>query len=341
MEIVAGLSLQGIKPRVWDSASEYYLQDLKAVMISYADFHKMPNRRRWAMEQGIHKYLGIPEGVQVYLDNGAFYFVTREGETPVKEYEEFVEQAKPDWFPIPQDFIPTPKMSRDDQERCFYRTMEMNLNYQHGSYVPVIHISNFLEDYVDQMKKHQPLLNKPYIALGGIVPNLLRATKAMPYKKILESLHHVRKEFKSQKLHVFGIGGTATLHLAALLNIDSVDSSGWRNRAARGMIQLPGTGERIVAPLGKWRGRAVNQEEEKKLKECLCPACQKYGLDGLKASKVEGFCNRATHNLWILIEEARLIQEHKTKGTYKDWYKEHLDNTTYRPLIAQLVEISL
>lgn len=341
MQIVAGLSLQGIKPRVWDSASEYYLQDLKAVMISYADFHKMPNRRRWAMEQGIHKYLGIPKGVQVYLDNGAFYFVTREGETQVKEYEEFVEQAKPDWFPIPQDFIPTPKMSRDEQERCFYRTMEMNLNYQHGSFVPVIHISNFLEDYVDQIKKYPTLLNKSYIALGGIVPNLLRARKAMPYKKLLESIHHVRDEFKTQKLHIFGIGGTATLHLAALLNINSVDSSGWRNRAARGMIQLPGTGERVVAALGNWRGRAVNREEEKKLKECLCPACQKYGLAGLKASKVEGFCNRATHNLWTLIEEAKLIEKHRTNGTYKDWYKEHLDNTVYRPLIAQLVELFL
>lgn len=341
MQIVAGLSLQGIKPRVWDSASEYYLQDLKAVMISYADFHKMPNRRRWAMEQGIHKYLGIPKGVKVYLDNGAFYFVTREGETPVKEYEEFVEQAKPDWFPIPQDFIPTPKMSRYEQERCFYRTMEMNLNYQHGSFVPVIHISNFLEDYVDQIKKYPTLLNKSYIALGGIVPNLLRARKAMPYKKLLESIHHVRDEFKTQKLHIFGIGGTATLHLAALLNINSVDSSGWRNRAARGMIQLPGTGERVVAALGNWRGRAVNREEEKKLKECLCPACQKYGLAGLKASKVEGFCNRATHNLWTLIEEAKLIEKHRTNGTYKDWYKEHLDNTVYRPLIAQLVELFL
>jgi queuine/archaeosine tRNA-ribosyltransferase len=293
------------------------------------------------MEQGIHKYLGISKKVKVYLDNGAFYFIKRDGETPVKEYEEFVTRAKPDWFPIPQDFIPTPKMSRDEQEKCFFRTMDMNLNYQRGDYVPVIHISNFLEDYVDKLKQQKSLSEKPNIALGGIVPNLLRATKAMPYKKIIESLHHVREEFQDKQLHVFGIGGTATLHLAALLNIDSVDSSGWRNRAARGMIQLPGTGERIIAPLGKWRGREVNQEEEKKLKKCRCPACKIYGLDGLKASKIEGFCNRATHNLWTLIEEARLIEKYKNQGTYKDWYKRHLENTTYRPLIDQVIEMSL
>ncbi|MBN3951881.1 MAG: hypothetical protein HWQ38_37640 [Nostoc sp. NMS7] len=219
--------------------------------------------------------------------------------------------------------------------------MERNLNYQQGSYIPVIHISNFLEYYVDEIKKYKTLLDKPYIALGGIVPNLLRATKAMPYKKVLESIHHLREEFKPQKLHVFGIGGTATLHLAALLGIDSVDSSGWRNPAARGMIQLPGTGERIVADLGKWKGRRVSQEEEKRLQECTCPACYKYGLDGLKANGSYGFWNRATHNLWILLNEAELIKEHLDNKTYKDWYKGHLDNTTYRPLIEQVVEMCL
>jgi queuine/archaeosine tRNA-ribosyltransferase len=107
------------------------------------------------------------------------------------------------------------------------------------------------------------------------------------------------------------------------------------------MIQLPGTGERIVADLGNWRGRRVSQEEEKILKQCPCSACCKYGLDGLKANGGYGFWNRATHNLWVLLNEAELIKEHLNNKTYKDWYKEHLDNTTYRPLIDKLVEISL
>lgn len=311
-------------------------------MVSYADFHQMPKRRKEAMEKGLHESLNIPKKVKIYLDNGAFYFLNRDGETPVEEYEKFVIKSQPDWFPIPQDFIPTPKMSLEEQEKCFFRTMERNLNYQHNSYIPVIHVSNFLQDYVEQLQKHERLLEKPYIALGGIVPNLLRATKAMPYKKILDNLYQVRQEFKNQKLHVFGIGGTATLHLAALLGIDSVDSSGWRNRAARGMIQLPGTGERIIADnLGKWRGRKVSEKEEQKLKKCLCPACKKYGLEGLKANGGYGFYNRATHNLWILLKEAKLIEKHLNEKTYRSWYIKHLDNTTYRPLIKQAVEISL
>ena len=34
------------------------------------------------------------------------------------------------------------------------------------------------------------------------------------------------------------------------MGADSVDSSGWRNRAPRGIMQLPGSGDRMVAELG-------------------------------------------------------------------------------------------
>jgi len=291
------------------------------------------------MEQGLHSYLGVPSHIKIYLDNGAFYFITRGGETPVQEYTEFVKSAQPDWFPIPQDFIPTPKMTLAEQQDCLDLTMDMNFRYWQGNYVPVVHISTVLEQYVGRLKSYKPLLQKEAIALGGIVPNLLRAPKAMHPQKVLESLMHVRREFKDKKLHVFGIGGTVTLHIAALLGINSVDSSGWRNRAARGIVQLPGTGDRMVANLGSWRGREPSAQEWKKLAKCECPACRMYGLDGLKASLVHGFRNRATHNLWTLLEETRLIQQHLIDSTYEEWYKVHLDNTLYRPLIDKIISI--
>ncbi|KYC35709.1 hypothetical protein WA1_07845 [Scytonema hofmannii PCC 7110] len=341
MQIVAGISLKGIKPCVWDKNSPYYLPHLQAVMVSYAKFYQRPVLRRKVMEQSLRKYLGIPEEVKLYLDNGAFYFISRGGEISTNDYEEFVQGAKPDWCPIPQDFIPTPKMSLSQQKQCFNLTMKMNIAYKDSQFIPVIHISNFLEDYVRKINKNKALRQKKGIALGGIVPNLLRAPKAIPHKKILDSIRYVRENFKEQKLHIFGIGGTSTLHIAALLGINSVDSSGWRNRAARGIIQLPGTGERIVAELGKWRGRKLSQQEIKKLEECQCPACKNYGIKGLQQSGSIGFWNRATHNLWILLEEARLIEEHLVAGTYKDWYLTHLDNTIYRPLIEQIVLMSL
>ncbi len=65
MLVVAGLSLNNLKPQVWDPASPYYIPQLKAVMVSYADFHRVPRRRDDAMKDGLHRALGIPEGIKV------------------------------------------------------------------------------------------------------------------------------------------------------------------------------------------------------------------------------------------------------------------------------------
>lgn len=289
------------------------------------------------MELGIHASLGIPKNIDVFLDNGAFYFSVRGETIPVKDYDEFVEKAHPSWRPIPRDFIPSPNMSLSEQRQCLNLTMRINRDYQHNGYVPVAHIGLMLHKYVAKIKANAQLAAKPRIALGAIVPNLLRAPKALPYKHILNSLIQFRNDFPDKQIHIFGIGGTATLHIAMLLGIDSIDSSGWRNRAARGIIQLPGSGDRVIAELGSWKGRSLSQQEVKILRACLCPACQREGIRGLKATGVRGFRNRATHNLWTLLQEAKWIEKNMAAETYYEEYKEHLDNTIYRPLIEYLV----
>ncbi len=338
MLVVVGLSLKNLQPHVWDESSPYYVPGVGAVMVSYADFHAMPARRRAAMSTGLHRYLGVPEGVKVYLDNGAFYFLKRQGETLKHDYEEFVAQARPDWWPIPQDFIPSPHMTIEEQQRCLDRTMSMNLAYQHDGYVPIIHISRVLEQYIVEIGASPNLTTKPRIGLGGIVPNLLRAPKAMPYGQVIHSLRRVRQVFADKELHLFGVGGTATMHLAALLDIDTVDSSGWRNRAARGIVQLPGSGDRLVADLGSWRGRKPSTDEWGVLRDCPCSACQAHGVTGLGATGIGGFCNRATHNLWVLLNEVSHVEAHLADGTYATWYEQHLDNSIYLQLVRHALE---
>jgi tRNA-guanine family transglycosylase len=297
----------------------------------------MRARRTKAMARGLRAYLGVPEGVAIYLDNGAFFFASEAFEAPMNEYEEFVETAKPDWKPIPQDYIPFPSMSRQKRWSCFDRTMQVNQKYQHNGYVPVVHIGGHLSQYTARISADEHLSKKPWIALGGIVPNLLRKPKAIPYTDVLVGLRHVRTTFAGKQLHVFGVGGTATVHLAALCGFDSVDSSGWRNRAARGIVQLPGCGERLVANLGNWRGRRPSSYEWKLLHRCACPACRAHGVAGLRADKLHGFRCRAAHNLWVLLEENNWLRQQLEAGTYREQYADRVDNSIYRPIIDELL----
>ena len=229
--VVAGLSIRNLQPRVWDPSSPFHIPSLSAVMVSYGEFHQERVVRAAAMERGLRGHLNVPESVKVYLDNGAFHFGFSGARAPVEEYEHFVEQATPDWKPIPHDYIPFPSMTAEQRRKCFEKTMCANARYQHNGYVPVVHIGSHLVKYTARVSAHGSLSKKPWIALGGIVPNLLRKPKAMRHTDVLKGLRHVRLVFNDKQIHVFGVGGTATLHLTALLGFDSVDSSGWRNCA--------------------------------------------------------------------------------------------------------------
>src|SRR4051794_8709455 len=98
MLVVAGLTIKNVHPRVWDPSSRYFLPELRAVMVSYAEFHAAPAKRRQAMERGLRLFLGVPPHVAVYLDNGAFALLRKGDEPPTRAYDEFVGASRPDWY---------------------------------------------------------------------------------------------------------------------------------------------------------------------------------------------------------------------------------------------------
>jgi hypothetical protein len=291
------------------------------------------------MTLGLRAYLGAPDHVRIFLDNGSFFFLGREGEADLDEYAAFVALARPDWYPIPRDHIPSPGMILEAQRACLTKTMAVNVAYRQNGFVPVVHVSGVVDEYVAALLADPRLAAKPAVALGGIVPNLLRMPKARPYREVLDAVRRARAALSGKDLHLFGVGGTATLHLAALLGMDSADSSGWRNRAARGIVQLPGSGDRLVSDLGKWRGREPDDGEWALLAACPCPACCLGGLDGLKAVGRTGFDHRATHNLWVVLREATQVAARLADGTYAAWYSSHLDNSIYLPLVRETLAV--
>jgi queuine/archaeosine tRNA-ribosyltransferase len=66
---------------------------------------------------------------------------------------------------------------------------------------------------------------------------------------------------------------------------------------------------------------------------CPCPGCAEAGVRGLKASGAVGFYRRATHNLYVLLNELDEIEERFKNNSYKEWYPTHVFNNVFLKLI--------
>lgn len=318
MEVVAGLTLKNLRPRVWDPSSPEWVRGLTAVMLSFDEFRQRPLLLRKAERQGLSAVLAA-RGLQsadlrIFLDNGAFACLRRGDEPAVEEFRRFVAAVRPAWYPVPADFIPLPSYSRRRQRMLFERTVAVLEAHKGDGYCPVVHPGPWLDGYLDALHR---LGQRRQLALGGLVPHLLNSPGACR-RQTIALLRRVRRQFPG-RIHAFGIGGIITLHLAAALGIDTADSSGWRQRAARGLILLRGRGERQAVKLGSWLGRPLTAAEWDQLDRCRCPTCRTHGSGALRAKDLPGFVGRAVHNLHVLLGEARLINRHLRAGDFAAW----------------------
>jgi 7-cyano-7-deazaguanine tRNA-ribosyltransferase len=342
-QLVPGVSLKNLEPRVWDPESPFYIPCVRALMVSYAEIAASNSLVRKARELGLHALLRVDRTCQIYLDNGSFAFRRNSRRVSPAEFYSFVADALPGWYPVHFDAIPHPQMATRERDSAYLKTMRANRRGTKTGAAYVIHVGGSLKKYVRALRGITESDPSRRIAIGGAVPHILTSKGSQANIDVISQLHIVRKAFVGHNLHAFGLGSTATLHLARLLCLDSVDSSGYRNRAARGIIQLPGTGDREIAALGSWRGRKLSAGESRLLKDCRCPACQRYGIFGLRALGIHGFACRASHNLWVLYDELRWLDAHVGKGTYRDAFQLRLRNSRYTRLaeaVAAIAEVS-
>lgn len=341
MEVVAGLTLKNLRPRVWDPAyPSEHLTSLTSVMLSFEEFRQRPRLRRQAVEHGLRYVLGLertdsgPERpLRIYLDNGAFACL-RDGHDPdVDGFRQFVAAVRPAWYPVPADFIPLPTYSRARQRALFERTLAVLEAHAGDGFCPVVHPGPWLGHYLETLQR---LGQTRQLALGGLVPHLLNSPGAQRLKTIA-LLRRIRREFPG-RIHAFGIGGVVTLHLAAALGVDSADSSGWRQRAARGLVVLRGRGERQAVRLGSWQGRALSANEWQELERCRCPCCRTQGPGSLSQRTMRGFIHRAVHNLWVLLQEAALINRHLERGDFATWSLRRVCGNAMGKLVAYALE---
>jgi 7-cyano-7-deazaguanine tRNA-ribosyltransferase len=324
---VAGTQLRS-RVDCWGPTAPYKVPGLEAVMVSFAEvFKRRPLFDRTA-DIGLGAHLGF-EG-RVFLDNGSFSLSDGNRSAAAQAYQEYVVRARPHWCPVPADFIPVPSMSRQVARQLAQRTHLINRRYGPLGFVPVIHIGPYFYQSLRAIVRH---LAPSRIAIGGIVPHL-RSSKRSNLSFALEALAIARSCMPGE-IHVFGMGGGATsIHFAAALGIDSVDSSGWRIRAARGLIVIPGLGERAVGNSSNARkSTRLTSMERTLLRLCACPVCKSGGAESMSRPDGRGFIPRAIHNLWVLVKEVELINETRRTRDFVAWSQSRLATNRLMPAL--------
>ncbi len=332
LNFVCGVLLNGKIP-FWRKDYTYRLPQIDKILISFYEIFKSKKLRNIFKSSLYNNEIGFPRYIKIFLDNGAFSFIKANVKDNIeKEYVKFVKKLNPYWYPIPMDYIPHPSDDKKTQYIKFKKTMKMNRKYIEKGFVPVIHAGLYFEKFIEEIKKIDKEPKK--LAIGGLVPHML-LSKNGSRDVVVAVLKHLRHEFPKTDIHVFGIGGVTTIYLLKLAQINSFDSIGWRVRAAWGIIQIRGIGERQIMQRDKgWKIPPVSEEEKKLLKSCKCPICSKNLQDLMKRKDFEGFEARAIHNLYTLYEEVDFINKLKSKKELL----EYIERTVKNPLIQKIID---
>jgi queuine/archaeosine tRNA-ribosyltransferase len=249
------------------------------------------------------------------------------------------ESINPD-LTIPLDYPFLPKTPEHIMSGLWDRTAN-NITYWQestslkGRLVPSLHSwdKTSLKKNLAWLQKHA---DTNLIALGSIVDSSFAQFEGIfgdrqPTKELVDmvsfALSVIEKE-SDFSVHLMGWGSSPLmLHLGYYLGMKSMDTMGYRRKAAFGKIVLPGRGERHIGETSSvFGGRQLNGLDTPGdlalLQDCKCPICQSNQLLLLSDWKA-----RAIHNEWVMKQEARTAESFLEIG--RDVYEKYLDKAVF------------
>lgn len=162
-----------------------------------------------------------------------------------------------------------------------------NFEYLYGkiNVMPIIHA--YTPDGIEKaVEFYSQYTDK--IAYGGIVPPSLSGSK----KIVIMIYHYLRRKVKY--LHVLGAGSPYMREL--FFNADSVDTATYRIKASRGLVIIPGKGERYVGDRKiVWKAKRATDEDIELLLNFLEKTRFPYKVD------LKNWISRALINAWVLL----------------------------------------
>lgn len=302
---------------------------LEGLMVNAYEILKKTKANKDVRCQGIHKYMEFDGPIM--MDSGGFQFMKKkELNVDPKEILGLYQVSKPDFgivldHPLGPHLDHKEKLDRWLKTLANTRIMLANHNMDSTELVPVIHGHKLseIEWFINELDK---ISSFKYLGIGSLVPSVFSTKGAGGISNVIEIVNFARKKLGDRKIHVFGVGSTLTMHLMFYAGADSVDSSGWRTKAAYGAIQLPGIGDRYVTSRTRNKTyRDVSEEEKQILALCGCPICTNEGLEKLRTS----FTSRAIHNAWVYQEEVKKARESIRLGKYENYVESIITKTPF------------
>ncbi len=306
-------------------------------------------------EYGIDQYLGLDQSCPILLDSGGYLYLKRNDiEADPCKVLKLYEELNPTIGAV-LDYPLDPFLAEQANEKRWQKTLaNTRFMFEKNGYLtlmPIIHAHSAAQAQRACADVREIVGEPSVVGIGSLVPLmrthhdgrlLVRESQTSQHHQssrhvALEVIKAVRVEFPKSFLHVFGVGGTTTMHLMFALGVDSLDSIGWRLKAGYGAVQLPGLGDRFTGIRCRKNRTLLMDDEVAKaaLLECQCPVCLEHdSLEGRLTALDRSFDNRALHNAWVFVQEANACQEAIRTDSIESFVVQRLRHSPLRSLLS-------
>jgi len=308
--------------------------EIETLIVNAYDILRNKKASETISEDGIHRYLDFKGSI--LMDSGGFLFQKKEIiDIKPSAILELYKNSCPDIGVILDHPLNPAETKKNNLKRwdLTLKNTEFMLQNKCKSNItnimPVVHGYD-LKQLKIACKNIKKLTDPKIIGIGSLVPLLFRnygLTKKFkePVNFIIDAVELVRSEFPDAVLHAFGVGSTKTMHLMYALGVDSIDSTGWRIKAAYGVIQLPGIADRHVKDRNNGRPFLSDSEIEL-LGKCECPSCRDSSIKERMDLLDKNFQARATHNAWVFVNEQKKFKKQLQECNTEEFVKSRLEN---------------
>jgi len=232
------------------------------------------------------------------------------------------------------------------------------------TFLPVIHTESEDTDLLKySLNKIENILGElpKIIGVGSLVPlvKTMKGSKSNGIERLIFTLISLRRMLPDSFIHAFGIGGTMS-YLAILAGINSYDSNGWIQKAAYGVIQLPGISDRYLKKEKHNRPYLIDNRKQKYSKKpineidifmkCKCSACEPFYKEKWKIQdwhkKQKAFIGRdqkaktlrSIHNVSLYQTEIIKIRKAILDDKLKQFIKNRLKRSRYYKYIDYIIK---